>query len=422
MTYKMLYNLINFIIISVLFLISSILSQPLINERDIKFVNGTTATIVGEDGLILKTTDLGQSWEELSSGITNSLFGYSPLDEQTALACGENGIILKTIDGGVTWNLKSTPTTSNLKDVEFVNSETALACGENGTVIYSTDGGESWETVTINTANTLHDIDFYDELTGYICGELGTLLKTEDGGRTFADISLGFSGANLFSVQAFGEGKIVVGGVDQAIFLTHNGGQSWFGPNNLMSENDVFDIKFFNENDGILAGENGMILRTTNGGFSWDNSIVNLLAPDLDLFTIAFADANYGISTGQNGIKVYTTNGGVSWTESMIVNPNARCNNEEKTAEKLLQNYPNPFNPSTVISYKVSNNNSEVMLRVYDITGREVCTLFNGVQNSGSYNIKFDASSLSSGVYFYKLIVKSADGSYSEVKKMILAK
>jgi len=83
----------------------------------------------------------------------------------------------------------------------------------------------------------------------------------------------------------------------------------------------------------------------------------------------------------------------------------------------LSQNYPNPFNPSTMIQYSVPNSGN-VVLKVYDVAGREVQTLVNQVQNPGSYNVLFNASNLSSGVYFYKLV----SGSYSDIKKMILVK
>ena len=83
----------------------------------------------------------------------------------------------------------------------------------------------------------------------------------------------------------------------------------------------------------------------------------------------------------------------------------------------LEQNYPNPFNPSTRISYQlpVSGN---VTLKVYDLLGREVATLVNEEKPAGSYEVSFDASQLSSGVYLYRL----SSGSFIETKKMILMK
>jgi hypothetical protein len=84
---------------------------------------------------------------------------------------------------------------------------------------------------------------------------------------------------------------------------------------------------------------------------------------------------------------------------------------------ELSQNYPNPFNPVTQIKYQITNN-SFVNLIVYDILGKEVATLVNKNQTAGTYEVKFDASKVSSGVYFYKLI----SGSFSDIKKMTVVK
>ncbi len=83
----------------------------------------------------------------------------------------------------------------------------------------------------------------------------------------------------------------------------------------------------------------------------------------------------------------------------------------------LNQNYPNPFNPSTRIEYQVASN-SQVSLKVYDVLGKEVATLVNEEKPVGSYEVNFNASQLSSGIYFYKLQA----GSFVETKKMILLK
>ncbi len=88
----------------------------------------------------------------------------------------------------------------------------------------------------------------------------------------------------------------------------------------------------------------------------------------------------------------------------------------------LSQNYPNPFNPSTTIKYSIPSAAVEtghapsVQLHVYDMLGREVATLVNKNQQPGNYEVNFNASKLSSGVYFYKLKA----GNFIATKKMIL--
>jgi hypothetical protein len=86
----------------------------------------------------------------------------------------------------------------------------------------------------------------------------------------------------------------------------------------------------------------------------------------------------------------------------------------------LYQNYPNPFNPNTVIRFEIPgqarNDNVFVTLKIYDILGNEVATLVNEERHPGVYEVEFNASNLSSGIYFYQL---KADN-YSQIKKMVL--
>lgn len=83
----------------------------------------------------------------------------------------------------------------------------------------------------------------------------------------------------------------------------------------------------------------------------------------------------------------------------------------------LDQNYPNPFNPATLIKYSVAERGA-VSLKVYDILGNEVATLVNASKEAGTYQVNFDASKLSSGVYIYTLNA----GNYTQSKKMLLMK
>jgi hypothetical protein len=86
----------------------------------------------------------------------------------------------------------------------------------------------------------------------------------------------------------------------------------------------------------------------------------------------------------------------------------------------LDQNYPNPFNPTTTISFTLPED-AFVTLKVYNLLGQEIATLVNREEMTEGLNeVDFDASTLSSGVYFYRLIVN--DGKFQEVKKMMLLK
>ena len=106
-------------------------------------------------------------------------------------------------------------------------------------------------------------------------------------------------------------------------------------------------------------------------------------------------------------------------TGTIIVQDPVGVSDDESIAEQfeLQQNYPNPFNPITRISYAIPSA-SFVNLRVYDIIGNEIAVLVNEEKQAGNYQIDFDATELTGGVYFYQLLT----GSFVETKKMILMK
>jgi len=84
---------------------------------------------------------------------------------------------------------------------------------------------------------------------------------------------------------------------------------------------------------------------------------------------------------------------------------------------QLSQNYPNPFNPSTTISYSIPKEGN-VVLKIYNVLGQEIKTLINQFQSAGNYKISFDASFLTSGIYFYSI----RSDNFTQVKKMVLVK
>ncbi|MDA3860221.1 MAG: T9SS type A sorting domain-containing protein [Melioribacteraceae bacterium] len=104
--------------------------------------------------------------------------------------------------------------------------------------------------------------------------------------------------------------------------------------------------------------------------------------------------------------------------------------NDEDTSPtefSLSQNYPNPFNPSTTINYSIPSNQNSlfgaamggfVTLKIYNILGMEIATLINKAQSAGNYNVTFDATKLSSGIYFYTL----NSGAFSATKKLTILK
>lgn len=88
-----------------------------------------------------------------------------------------------------------------------------------------------------------------------------------------------------------------------------------------------------------------------------------------------------------------------------------------------MQNYPNPFNPSTLIRYELPNESS-VKLIIYNSLGQVVKELVSEVQQSGYYEVNFNASNLSSGIYYYSISATSTEGNkeFRDVKKLMLLK
>ncbi len=90
----------------------------------------------------------------------------------------------------------------------------------------------------------------------------------------------------------------------------------------------------------------------------------------------------------------------------------------EITSNKIeLSNYPNPFNPTTTINYTLPKD-AKVLIKVYDILGREIETLVNDFKTAGKYSVNFNAGNLASGLYFYSITA----GNFHQTKKMILTK
>lgn len=113
-----------------------------------------------------------------------------------------------------------------------------------------------------------------------------------------------------------------------------------------------------------------------------------------------------------------------SWSYSWIGNPASKFmyvdvkDNSVKPVEfALQQNYPNPFNPSTTVRFAMKNSGN-VSLKVYNLLGSEVATLFNGFKGQGEHSVEFNGAGLASGVYF----VRMEASEFSSVKKMMLVK
>ncbi len=135
------------------------------------------------------------------------------------------------------------------------------------------------------------------------------------------------------------------------------------------------------------------VFQYDNTGYEIELTGIGNRTLKLKLIVGTNADCDYSISNRYSDTEILNKNGykQITYKESMLVKEYA-----------LDQNYPNPFNPTTTIKYQIPNSGN-VTIKVYDILGNEVAILVDGYMDTGKYEVEFDASSLASGVYMYRL-------------------
>jgi photosystem II stability/assembly factor-like uncharacterized protein len=366
---------------------------------------------------IYTTTNGGVGWENVPENFEEFYSVWSPTPD-IGVAVGKNGKVAKTTDGGSTWTGKSSGTSRYLWSVFFSSPNIGWIAGGHytfGTIILkTTDQGETWQEKYSSNSGLLHDINFVSD-------EIG------------------------FAVGYNSDGAIIV--------KTTNGGTSWQTLDCGIVECRLATVYFLNENIGWVAGKSGSInstpkvvlLMTNDGGATWISKISNKYG---DIQSIKMSDANNGYAAGLasdnlSGINFVSTDGGNNWihkTEQTIFfnslfflssatgwattsasiykydNPSSVLENTLFPKHFALhQNYPNPFNPSTKINYSVPRQ-SNIKIIVFDALGKYITTLVNKEMSIGNYRVEFNASHLSSGIYFYQMRTDE----FIQTNKMIL--
>lgn len=166
----------------------------------------------------------------------------------------------------------------------------------------------------------------------------------------------------------------------------------------------------------IIVGDGDGAIRITTSGVENLNQIYSILLPTGSVLNDATGISSNGFIIVGNG-----TNSASGLDEGYFISVNGLTSVRESRQNTfnflLSQNYPNPFNPNTKITWQtpIAGHQS---LKVYNILGNEIVTLVNEFKEAGNYEVNFDASKLSSGIYVYKLQV----GNFIDIKKMILLK
>ena len=380
--------------------------------------------------LIQKLTPYGQFTPEIM-GFAGRLVRIDFLNDSLGWAAGDSNLVLKTTNGGLWWNQEKIPPIPNhqgFNDIKFFNPNDGILVGDGGVIMKSTDGGSSWSLVRSSKNDIFFRLALTGDSTAYAVGGVGdsaAVLVSTDQGATWTSQKVGVPSG------------------------------TWFE-----------DVYFLNDSDGWAVGSNGLIFHTTDGGVGTilntplligpttgdtlaaaDTALVWNSVPSASSYEVqialdssfsntvldskSIADTSLGLKAFFNTVlnpntkyfwrvKASSTNGISLFSDiwSFIVGTITSVNSPElPKTYSLSQNYPNPFNPTTVINYSLPKR-SFVTLTIFDDLGREVQTLVNTEQNAGSYSINFNASSLPSGAYFYRIQA----GNYSQTMKLLLLK
>ena len=422
----------------------------------------------------------GQSWFQQNSNTNNQLNSISTMLHHTAWICGDNGTVLKTSDGGDNWiNVSGNGIPDSLKLINifmhyfgYIDYVYVTGSDGSGSYIYmTTNYGLNWNNVLTVTGQgaRINGIWFNETATGFAEGEpvagRWSFWKSTNNGLTWDSAGLYFNGQNYTGFPNNLSGKVNVygnflyiganyNGTEARIFHSTDIGTTWTELNPGISKK-MTSISFVREDIGLIGGDN-YVYCTTNSGINWNLTAnlpytpnfvgvitnTNLLHYSFYLKTDSVGSQtmyhswNYGTHwwedySGINGIKhmqgydfeIWAVgDSGKIYYEYVNYPYVKRIGNEVPEVFNLYQNYPNPFNPTTTIRFDIMRS-SNVKLVVYNIQGKEIATLVNEKLNAGSYQVDWpaptgDASGYPSGVYFYKLI---SDG-FVDVKKMVLIK
>ncbi|HIK01840.1 TPA: hypothetical protein H1008_01880, partial [archaeon] len=295
--------------------------------------------VVGQNGLILKSTDGGDSWEEQDSGTTERLNTVYFTSIDIGFAAGLGGTLLKTTDGGDEWEQTSVNCGSidpcYINDIHFPTSRVGYAAGWE-TYLKTSNGGNNWEYKMRSSYSDKLAVFFTDENTGYLAGKSRMLDKIE--GDVIENL-IPHGNPDWNDVYFTDEDTGYIVSSYGSVRKTTDGGESGW-PESWQSVLDIDgnfkSIYFTDENTGYVAGAEivwhgsqggpyhttGTILKTTDAGENWEELDLSVAERDdisrgydvvPTLRSIHFANANEGYAVGHFGLILKTEDAGETW-------------------------------------------------------------------------------------------------------------
>lgn len=412
-------------------------------------VSGTNF-FAGTVNAIFVSTDNGSTWtaaNDGSTGLPNDTVRSVIFSDTNLFAASNDGVYL-SMNNRTSW----TPANSGLPGLVqcFADSGGNIFAGTNSGVFLSSDNGATW--VPVNSGLTSLNVQSIAVSGGDVyAGTLGAgVYLSTNNGTNWTAVNSGLTDLNITGL-ALGSTALFAATSNDGVFQSPLSAIRWTPCDSGITNTPVKAIAA--SDSVVFAAMDTSIYFSTNSGANWSSAATGMPS---DTRVRCFAvdsiggAANY-VFAGTNGKGVFVSidtgktwsgfNIGMSHTTvlSLVINNNTLFAGTDRgvwtlslpaviTSVKrrpvgapnrflLSQNYPNPFNPTTKINYQISVN-SFVTLKVYDILGREVARLVDERQNAGNYAVTFNAGSLSSGVYFYRLQA----GLYSVTKKLLLLK
>lgn len=387
----------------------------------IKAVSGTVAWASGGNGsatgpAVIRTSDGGATWASATGNLPGSdLYCITAIDANRAWVGTGAGKIYATSDGGATWSQQVYPGTQSpfINGVWMFANGTGFAEGDPASggrfvVLKTTDFGASWVHTNepvggSSEAGWNNSFWMTDENHIWFGTNANKVWRSTDAGATWSSAASGTTNSYGVSFKDGDNGVVIHD--NGTVRVTTNGGASWVAA--------ATPAATFLAGTAYLPGTNSIWVATGTNPYRSTNSGSSWAAQTLYPFTgqiqhISFADTTAGWVVTSNGeVLRYRVPGSTGIGEGAGL-PDAFA---------VSQNFPNPFNPATTISFTMLQRAS-VSLRVYDLLGREVATLVDGFREAGSHTVRFDATGLPSGTYFYRV----ASGTFMSVHKMLLLK
>jgi photosystem II stability/assembly factor-like uncharacterized protein len=363
------------------------------------------SVIFAGNGGVCRSGDRGESWERISRegailtiGIRRSGNVYAAPDGP-----GVQGSLLKSTDRGNSWNrIDIAGQRGSIFSLCFAPETTIFAETISGEIFRSLDDGQKWEELNSNLDSMacVSSLLYYRNGIVFASTWGNGLSKSTDNGDTWVRMNMELPYDQTASAITDRRNWIFVC-TPSGVFRSTDEGQSW--ERTFLADTTVTVLAINNVGDIYAQGKNN-IYKSVDGS-CWIDLGGGQSKP---ILALAFDSSGYAYA-GTYGEGVLRSKQSTTDIKDIPLFVPA--------SYFLYQNYPNPFNPNTMIRYELPKE-SFVTLKVYDVLGREVAMLVNGVEEPGKKSVVFDANRFSSGVYFYRLKA----GEYLQTKKLLLTK